>query len=368
MELKLAKELLKNMSAYFKTNRLSRKLMSPINEEYIEALRIKPMINFDLLDPAVSKLKKKDEFETAVKAELKRLEIEKPNDLIRFDIVLKGTIFLYLNEILSWKEVRFLLNLDYVTGSPNYIHLYKKEVNDSLGAYDVVMALLSVLFGKVVYEQSSAKDYKFSRLTTDKFYWDLPVYYFGYKSALSYNDIDDLKNNINWFIDENPTVASGDNPYIDEDILGMMRINNSFSETILKQNNITDVETELDNLPLYNISLNILKFTQWNKELEQQETIYGMGNVLFDYYKAIVEKTMYTEDDEYYTEIKWEIIEKYCSYIRILTDLRYVKTILPGPPFVKYESIIEDLFSLSEFKKLEKVGFILREIQNFLIH
>lgn len=365
MELKLAKELLKDMSAYFKTNRLSRKLMSPINEEYIDALRIKPMINFRLLDPAVSKLSKKDEFETAVKAELKRLELESPNDLIRFDIVLKGTIFLYLNEILSWKEVRFLLNLDYVTGSPGSgIHLYKEEDTDSLGAYDVVMALLSVLFGKVVYKQSSAKDYKFSRLTTDKFYWDLPVYYFGYKSALSYNDIDDLRNNINWFIDENPTVG----PYNDEDILGMMRINNSFSDTILKQNNITGIQTELDNLPLYNISLNILKFTQWNKELEQQETIYGMGNVLFDYYKAIYEETMYTEDDVNYTIIKWEIIEKYCSYIRILTDLRYEKTILPEAPFVEYGDIINNPFSLLEFNKLEKVGFILREIQNFLIH
>lgn len=365
MELKLAKELLKDMSAYFKTNRLSRKLMSPINEEYIDALRIKPMINFDLLSPAVSQLNKKDEFETAVKAELKRLEIERPNDLIRLDIVLKGTIFLYLNEILSWKEVRFLLNLDYVTGSPESgIHLYKKAANDSLGAYDIVMSLLSVLFGKVVYEQSSAKIYKFSRLTADKFYWDLPVYYFGYKSALSYNDIDDLKNNINWFIDENPTIAS----YTDEYILGMMRINNSFSDTILKQNNITDIETELDNLPLYNISLNILKFTQWNKDLGQQETIYGMGNVLFDYYKAIYEKTMYTEDDVYYTEIKWEIIEKYCSYIRILTDLRYEKTITPPSLFVEYGDIINDPFSLTEFNKLEKVGFILREIQNFLIH
>lgn len=339
--------------------------MSPINEEYIDALRIKPMINFGLLDPAVSQLKKKDEFETAVKAELKRLEIERPNDLIRLDIVLKGTIFLYLNEILSWKEVRFLLNLDYVTGSPGSgIHLYKKDGVDSLGAYDIVMSLLSVLFGKVVYEQSSAKDYKFSRLTTDKFYWDLPVYYFGYKSALSYNDIDDLKNNINWFIDENPGV----NPYIDKDILGMMRINNSFSDTILKQNNITGIQTELDNLPLYNISLNILKFTQWNKELEQQETIYGMGNVLFDYHKAIYETTMYTEDDVNYTIIKWEIIENYCSYIRILTDLRYEKTILPEAPFVEYGDIINNPFSLPEFNKLEKVGFILREIQNFLIH
>ena len=344
--------------------------MSPINEEYIDALRIKPMFNFGLLDPPLSKLKKKDEFETAVKAELKRLEIEKPNDLIRLDIVLKGTIFLYLNEILSWKEVRFLLNLDYVTGSPNSgIHLYKKEGNDSLGAYDVVMSLLSVLFGKVVYKQSSEKDYKFSRLTTDKFYWDLPVYYFGYKSALSYNDIDDLKNNINWFIDENPTVESGVNSYTDEDILGMMRINNSFSDTILKQNNITGIETELDNLPLYNISLNILKFTQWNKVKEEQETIYGMGNVLFDYYKAIYEETMYTEDDVNYTIINWEIIEKYCSYIRILADLCYEGTVpTDTPPFVKYVNIIEDPFSLPVFNKLEKVGFILREIQNFLIH
>lgn len=366
MELKLAKELLKDMSTYFKTNRLSRKLMSPINEEYIDALRIKPMINFGLLSPKVSLLKKKDEFETAVKAELKRLEIERPNDLIRLDIVLKGTIFLYLNEILSWKEVRFLLNLDYVTENPNSgIHLYKKEDKDSLGAYDIVMSLLSVLFGKVVYKQSSAKDYKFSRLTTDKFYWDLPVYYFGYKSALSYNDIDDLKNNINWFIDENPGV----NPYTDEDILGMMRINNSFSDTILKQNNITGIQTELDNLPLYNISLNILKFTQWNKDKEEQETIYGMGNVLFDYHKAVYEETMYTEDDVNYTIIKWEIIEKYCSYIRILTDLRYIKTTPEDTaPFVKYGDIIEDPFSLTEFNKLEKVGFILREIQNFLIH
>lgn len=364
MELKLAKELIRELSKYFANNRLNRKLTNPINTEYIDALKIKPLITFGLIDTSNLSAENTEVFNNSVDLEIARLENERSTDLLRFDLVMKGAMFLYLNEILSWKEVRVLLNLDYGDNTQEGIHLYKKEENDSLGAYDIILALLSVLFGKIVYEQSGAKNYNFDRLTSDNYYWDLPVYYYGYKAALSYADFNSLADNVDWFLKQFPEL----NEFEINEVLGMLRINNSFSNTILKENGIENIETELDNLPLYNIALNILKFQEWDKEEEINKTKYGMNNILFDFHRSIYETTKYTEDDINYTEIKWEIIEKYSLYIRTLTSLRYEKTPHPTDPFNEFGNIINNPFDLELFKKIEKINFILLEIQNFLIH
>jgi hypothetical protein len=111
--------------------------------------------------------------------------------LTRTDLAVKGAVFLYLTEILSWNELKVLLNI----GSSGVI-LYKNLPTDELGAYDVILSLLSVLFGKVNYNIDVLPSYNFKRLTKDVYYWDQPYYYYGYKAALSYNNLNDILENI----------------------------------------------------------------------------------------------------------------------------------------------------------------------------
>lgn len=331
--MKLAKELLKEMSIYFKKNRLKEKLKSPINEQYIDALRIKPLINFGLIDPNNLDDTNVYNFQKSTENEIERLKTERKEDMIRFDLVIKGSMFLYLNEIISWKELRFFLNLDFYKEGDSFIHL--------IDSYNIIISLLSVLFGKITYEQSSVKEYKFERLTGDRFYWNQPTYYFGYKASLSYNSLEELEENINWFLKENPHIELGPNPINSKYILGMIRMNNSFSSNILDDSNI---ETELDNLPLYNISLNVVKFNKSDK--------WGMRNIVFDFYKSMVETTKYTEDDEHYVEINWSAIREYSKYVDTIMNLA--------------ES--NNPFDTQTFNKLEKMNFIFRELPNFLLH
>jgi len=108
---------------------------------------------------------------------------------------------------------------------------------------------------------------------------------------LSYNKIDDILDNIQWFLDENPDVQTGGLP--DKyGVLGMLRVNNRFTQSVLDDNNLgaQGIETELDNLGYYNIALNLIRIND--------TPTFGLNNTLFDFYEATNETTSFTEDGE----------------------------------------------------------------------
>ena len=318
--MKLARELIRLMSDYYALNKLKMRMSSPSNEDYIKLLKTNIVSQY--LSPLGYVTGVKD-FDIEIK--------EVPKDLLtRIDLVMKGAIFLYVNEILSWNEVKVLLNID-STG----VILYKKEPTDDFGAYDIIISLLSVLFGKISYTTVTPVDYGFVRFTNDNYYWDLPIYYYGYKLALSYTNIDDMLENIDWFLDENPDVQT-DNLPDKYGILGMLRINNKFTKKVIEANNLTsyNIKTEMEDLGLYNVSLNLIKV----------EETWGLNNTLFDFYKGTKETTNYTEDGLVFTEIPWSVVRTYSKYVDAVMDLD------------------------TNIAEIEKIGNILRNIQNFLIH
>lgn len=344
--MKLAKELIRLISEYYDLNKLNTRMDFPTNEEYLNIL--KPIVVKQFLEPygyfagskcyLTNKGYKVDPFDTKeIVREVSRdlcfeVEIKDiPKDLLtRIDLVIKGSIFLYVNEILSWNEVKKLLNID-----SNDVILYKKEVTDNFGAYDIIISLLAVLFGKVVYLTNTPLTYTFKRLITDTYYWDQPMYYYGYKLALSYRNINDILENIDWFLEENPDVQTLGVPdrY---DILGMIRINNKFTKHIIEQNDLTSnsINTEMEDLGLYNVALN----------LSRVDNEWSLGNILFDFYKGVKEVTNYTDDGINFKMIPWTTIRTYSKYINTLMDLD------------------------TNYLEIEKIGNILRKIQNFLIH
>ena len=336
--MKLAKELIRLMSDYYTVNNLKNRMKFPMNEEYLDILKPEvirtylsplgytilpvPLSSEELKQPIMSR-RKIPTFEEQLK--------EVPKDLLtRVDLVIKGSIFLYLNEILSWNEVKKLLNI----GSSDVI-LYKIEPTDPFGAYDIIISLLSVLFGKISYTTVTPITYPFVRFANDVYYWDQPMYYYGYKLALSYRNINDILDNIDWFIEENPEVQIDGLPdrY---DILGMLRINNKFTKIVVEENNLTSqtINTEMEDIGLYNVSLNLIKV----------DDVWGLNNTLFDFYKGTKETTNYTEDDVTFTEISWSTVRTYSKYVDTVMKLDDDKL------------------------KTEKIGNIIRNIQNFLIH
>lgn len=361
--MKLAKELIGLMSDYYALNKLGLKLANPANQEYMELL--KPDIAIQFLEPygfLIWTAVFSEEIividpvalETASKSikniislyttnvisstETRKLLFDEEIKLIsidlltKVDLVTKGAVFLYFNEILAWNEVKVLLNIG-TTG----VILYKIETYEPLGAYDIILTLLSVLFGKVNYTTVTPVEYPFKRLTNDIYYWNQPVYYYGYKIALSYTNIDGILDNIDWFISENPEIDTMDVVPDRIDVLGMLRINNKFCETVITDNALEPTtETEKDNLGLYNIALNVIRLND--------TPTFGLGNVLFDFYKSIKETTVYSDDYLTYQTVDWTTIRNYCKYIDIILEL---------------DTNVLDI---------EKTGNIIRNIQNFLIH
>jgi len=85
--MKLALELIKQMSDYYSNNNLKAKMNKPTNQEYLEILKTNVSKNF-------LNLSGEKDFEEEIKYV--------PNHLmVKLDLVVKGSIFLYLNEILS---------------------------------------------------------------------------------------------------------------------------------------------------------------------------------------------------------------------------------------------------------------------------
>jgi len=75
----------------------------------------------------------------------------------------------------------------------------------------------------------------------------------------------------------------------------MLRINGKFAKYIIEENNLDDnIETEMDNLGLYNIALNIIRL----------DNAVGLNNILFDFYKSIKENTSYSDDYISYSGIE----------------------------------------------------------------
>jgi hypothetical protein len=105
-----------------------------------------------------------------------------------------------------------------------------------------------------------------------------------------------MLDNIDWFISENPIDFPITNLGIPRlEILGMLRINNKFCKDIIQENGLNPtIETEMERLGEYNVALNIIKLN---------DDSYGLGNVLFDFYKATKETTLYSDDKINYTEI-----------------------------------------------------------------
>jgi hypothetical protein len=328
--MKLAREIIGLMSDYYSKNNLKLKMNSPVNQEYIEIL--KPYIITRFLQP-LGYLSGTSDFDT----ELRLV----PSDILtRVDLVVKGALFLHLNEIISWNEVKVLLNIGSIGET-----LYKIASDDDLGSYDIILPMLAVLFGKVSYEpRTTPITYNFKRLTYDVYYWDQPIYHYGYKASLSYGNIDDMLDNIDWFISENPIDFPITNLGIPRlEILGMLRINNKFCKDIIQENGLNPtIETEMERLGEYNVALNIIKLN---------DDSYGLGNVLFDFYKATKETTLYSDDKINYTEIDWLAITHYSTYIDHLYN--YGST----------EGYID-----TNYTDIEKIGNIIRNIQNFLIH
>jgi hypothetical protein len=154
--MKLAREIIGLMSDYYSKNNLKLKMNSPVNQEYIEIL--KPYIITRFLQP-LGYLSGTSDFDT----ELRLV----PSDILtRVDLVVKGALFLHLNEIISWNEVKVLLNIGSIGET-----LYKIASDDDLGSYDIILPMLAVLFGKVSYEpRTTPITYNFKRLTYDVYY------------------------------------------------------------------------------------------------------------------------------------------------------------------------------------------------------
>lgn len=345
--MKLAKELISLISDYYTSNNLNANMSEPINKEYIELFKPKVIGRFLFSHGYIDK--------NIAFAE--QIKLVPAGLLTRVDLTIKGAIFLYLNEILSWNEVKVLLNIGSVqkllrsdgiyvdykdltteNTEPLYVSsdipLYKKDT-DPIGAYDIVVSLLSVLFGKVSYDNSVTTEYLFERLTGDIYYWNQPTYKYGYKLALSYNTINDLLDNIQWFISEHPTLIE----YTPLEILGMTRINNKFSKYVIEENALDVVNTEFEDLGLYNLGLNLMDLGDGK---------WGMGNTMFDFYKGTKENTSYSEDEKEFKLIDWTTIRSYSKYIDLLMN-------------------IDDINGESR-SEIEKTGLIIRNIQNFLIH
>lgn len=299
----LSKQLIKDMSSYFKRNKLINKLSSPVSEDYADVFKGNIEVNFGILPLIVSSENK-----------------------FMIDFVVKSSIFLYLNEILSWNEVERLLNI-------RAEELTLKE------SYDILLPLTAVLFGEISYlNESSVLDYE--RFTVNKRYWDLPMYFYSVKNRLTYKSWEEFVDNVEWFIEELPEISSGLYQPSALDIVGMLRINNRFVSDIFKDKdkNIEGIETEKENLGLYNIALNINKVKKGNSE------VYGLNDILHRFYTAIKSGAKYLEDNENFTVIDWSHIRNYSLYIDTIMGIDV------------------------NIEKLEKIKLILQEIQNFLIY
>lgn len=329
VKMKLAKELIGLMSDYYNVNKLWFKLFTPPYDDYLKVFQTTSLTRYL---SAYGYLPGTQDFTIEVAMV--------PTELLtKVDLTIKGALFLYLNEILSWNEVKVLLNID-STG----VALYKGEGDTDPGAYDIVISLLAVLFGKVKYTTAAPLTYSFKRLTMDVYYWDQPTYYYGYKAALSYSTLNDLLDNIDWFISENPEVQTNGTPN-KYDVLGMLRINNKLCKTIIDESTLDPViksatKTELDDLGLYNVALNLIRLS---------DDTFGLNNVLFDFYKGIKETTQYSDDGVTYQTISWADISSYSKYV----DTIY------GVPVNGLDA---------NYLEIEKTGNIIRNIQNFLIH
>lgn len=366
--MKLAKEIIKLMSEYYALNKLNLKMNNPVNQDYLEILKSDIVWKYLKTYGYTSATKYESEAIKEIPEDMVSIvnlvnsgniflyltndikpygylssitdfgvsppagftQIVTDNLSIRLDLVIKGSIFLYLTEILSWNEVKVLLNI----GSSGVL-LYKNLPTDELGAYDVILSLLAVMFGKVNYNVESLPTYNFKRLTNDIYYWNQPYYYYGYKAALSYNNLNDILDNIDWFLGENPEALD---VITDKyDILGMLRINKKFSQFIIEENGLVSngIVTEFDNLGLYNVALNLIRI---------DESTLGLNNTLFDFYKAVTEITRFSDDEVNFEQIDWMTVRSYSKYIDTVIQL---------------DTIYADI---------EKIGNIIRNIQNFLIH
>lgn len=299
-----AKELLGLISNFIENSKIMDRLSYPINEEYLKLLHVNILKSWDIYeDPDIED----ENYDKDV--------------YIKVDVVVKGTIFLYLMEILDWSEVKYILNI---------------EENDDIippliGSYEIIMSLLSVFFGKVVFiKEIQDSSYKFTRYTTDAQYWNQPTYYYGHKSILSYNSLDDLLNNIDWYLDSFPESGTIYKDHIDRnDVLGMIRVNDKYSRDIMIENGIdmTDVRTELNSLGEYNISLNVVEPSSTNSGL-------GLNNMAFEFYKSILadEARYIDRSSQEFAVINFDEIRKVCKYVdtiyRMIEDDNYWKVVV----------------------------------------
>lgn len=366
--MKLAKELIRLMSEYYASNKLNLKMNEPSNQEYLELLKSDIIFKYIKTYGYTSDTKFVSEAVKEVPEDITSVvnlvsngaillyltddikpygyllsitefgpvppegftKVVPDNLSIRLDFTLKGAIFLYLTEILSWGEVKVLLNIGTIG-----VLLYKNLSTDQLGAYNVILSMVSVLFGKVNYNTDVLPTYNFKRLTNDIYYWNQPYYYYGYKAALSYRNLNDILENIDWFLGENTEALD---VITDKyDVLGMLRINNKFCQFVIEENGLgsNGIKTEFDNLGLYNVALNLIRI---------DDDVFGLNNTLFDFYKATKEITRFSPDGVTLEEIDWTIIRSYSKYIDTVIQLDVI------------------------YANIEKLGNIIRNIQNFLIH
>lgn len=319
--MKLAKELIKLMSDSYASNNLNDKFLSPINLEYIKILSPETLDKF-LKDKITG-----GHYDLDFKPLDKETALEHGDISTRINLVVKGCIYLYLKEILSWTEVKKILNIGSHT-----MNLYKVNDQDPIGSFELIISLLSVLFNKVIYETSQLTEYPYDRLTGNKYYWDVPMYYYGHKSISSYGSFEDLVSNIKWFLDESPELS----PLNKYDVLGMMRVNDMMSPDILKENSLDiTVDNELTHLGYYNIALNVIKIDDVKK---------GLNSTLFDFYKSVNESATYSLDGSVFNYIDWVSIRSHVKYIDTVMEID------------------------SELTNIEKIGISLTKLQNFLIH
>jgi hypothetical protein len=69
-----------------------------------------------------------------------------------------------------------------------------------------------------------------------------------------------------------------------------------------------------------------------------------LNNTLFDFYKAVTEITRFSPDGITYEQIDWMTVRSYCKYVDTVIELDVIHA------------------------DIEKIGNIIRDVQNFLIH
>lgn len=314
--MKLITNLHNKMWKIYKDEQLYLKTISPLNNEYLKLLNIDILFSFF---PELSPYKK-DILDTNTNNQLVLSKyIEDENIVDKFNTVMKGSWFLFLKEILSWNEVKVLLNID-IDDENEFISL-----DDS---FNVILSLLSIFFNEVYYEPKSNKsEYVFLRSADDKYYSDLPMYYYGIKNKISHGSKEDILSSLEWYINSNTF-----NPIITKEwIYNKIRINNNPSKD------------EITDMSLFNVCLNM-----WEKNGK-----WVLGNTLFEFYRAYKEDTYINEYD---IEIDFEELKDYSKYVD--------NVILLG----EWYPDTDNIEVLNKFDNMQKIRKVLLEIQNFLIN